>query len=126
MKNLLKYLIPFIMVLAFIDGADKSDSYLQDIDCSLLSSDTASFYSDCSNCHSDFSLPRQISTANGARIVSTNKRQGGSYKNNSEFIKAGTIVNSFIRHSVQKKALIISASCFNPNLRLVTLCKFII
>ena len=128
MKNLLKYLVPIIMAIAFIDGLCPLDSTSLNGDMEDFSSEVESlYYGNCiSSSKPDISLTRQISATNGLRLQTTCKRSNISPKNSSEFVKEGKTVNSCIRYSSQEKSIITCASYIKPSVRLVTLCKLII
>ncbi len=128
MKSLLKFIVPIIMAIAFIDGLSQSDTT------SLNSNDWAdytselgsSYYRDWTPSGSDLTLPRQISAANGLRLQATGKRSNASQKSSSEFIKSGKTVNSCIRYFTQEKSIITYASYIKPSVRLISLCRLII
>lgn len=127
MKNLLKYIVPIIMAIAFIDGLYQSDTTSLCNDWNSFASEAdSSYFSSCTTANSDLSLPRQISSSNGLRLQTTGKRCNPLQKSCSEFIKAGKAVNSCIRYSTQEKSIIIRASYIKPAVRLIILCKLII
>lgn len=126
MKNLLKYLIPILMVAAFSCVAGRSDSSsLETRHCTGTIEDYASAAS-LSKPDYDLSIPRQIASSttnlqgNARRIVNTHARTL------FQIVKSGKALNAAVVYSVQRNSVIVNASVVEHAHKLVLLGKLII
>lgn len=125
MKNLLKYLLPFIVVAAFAGGSAGSSSACDEEKVSGFSIDAATYTVSLSSAESDFCLPRQVSNVNTCRIQGNSRRTENVQRQGFEFIKSGKVINAGIRYFIQKNS-ITHSSHFVPAYRVISLGKLII
>ena len=127
MKNLLKYLLLSIVVLAFHLGA-KADLFahedVQEYD--YASAYTTSLDVSITSPKTDICIPRQVSTVTVPRLQSNSNRHESSHRQNHEVVKSGKTINSILKYVVQKKSLITHSTLMEPANKLVSLCRLII
>ena len=126
MSNLLKYLIPIIIAIAFIDGVDKSDSVVLTDSVQDVSTEVEAFYSDYSSSDLDIYIPRRVSSTNVLRLQNTPKRANTTHRQNFKFMKAGKVVSIETSNFIQKKSQIIHSSFTKPVHRLISIGKLVI
>lgn len=127
MKNSLRFLISIVFVfVAFVCDA-------QDDDCTILCDfeqsepdGNESEYIASSLLSTDFYLPRQVSGANALNIPTPLKRTSSEHKNNSEFVKAGKIINLGIGNFLENNPLNILSAFTKANHRLICFGRLII
>ena len=127
MKNLLKYLLLSLVVLAFHIGAKDGLSAhedIQDYDCA--SAYTASLNVSITAPTADICIPRQVSTVSVPRLQSNSNRHETSHRQNHEVVKSGKTINSILKYVVQKQSLILHSTLMEPANKLVSLCRLII
>ena len=126
MGKLLKYLFPFIVALAFINGTETDIlSDCTDTNYGLhIESDAVT--TSLSAPETEIFLPRQAFSANPLRTQSNSRRPDGSYRHNFKFIKSGKVIDSGIRLIVQKQSSVNHASISEPGHILTSLCRLII
>lgn len=126
MKNLLKYLVFFVAAVIFQDNTERSVTSVQEKGVADMSFIEESCHSIISETDSELCLPRQVSFANSFRAQSTVRRTNTVHRNNFEFAKAGKIVNTGLRYSIQHQSIIIHSSLMQPSHRLLSLGRLII
>ena len=126
MSNLLKYLIPIIIAIAFIDGVDNSDSVVLTDSVQDVSTEVEAFYSDYSSSDLDVYISRRISSTNVLRLQNTPTRANTTHRHNFEFMKAGKVVSIETSNFIQKKSQIIHSSFTKPVHRLISIGKLVI
>ena len=126
MNYLLKYLIPIIIAIAFINGADKSDSVILTERIQDVTTEVNAFFSDYSSSDFDIYLPRRVSSTNVLNFQISPKRANSSLRYNFEFIKSGKVISIEISNFIQKKSKIIHSSFTKPVLRLIRIGKLVI
>lgn len=126
MKNLLKYLLPFIVAAAFAGGSAGSSSACDEEKVSGFSIDAATYTVSLSSAESDFCLPRQVSNVNTIRIQGSSRRTENVQRQGFEFIKSGKVINAGIRYFIQKNSIVTHSSHFVPAYRVISLGKLII
>ncbi len=127
MRNLLKYLILSLIVLAFNKDV-KGDWFIQEdikIDYSTNVC-TASLNASIAIPKTEICIPRQISIASTVRLQSHSSRHKTSHRHNHEVVRSGKAVNSIIRYGVQKYSSIIHSSLMEPANKLAILHRLII
>lgn len=126
MKNLLKYLIPVLVIATFFSAAGRSGSSSQGISSGAFSTEDLAFAESLSSPASDFSVPIQISSGTlqlqncARRTVNVHTRPL------LEVIKSGKAHNISVAYSVQRKSVIINTSIVEHSHKLVCLGKLII
>ncbi len=126
MKKLLKYLLFFVVAVAFWDSTDKEVPSVSIEDIAEMALADASSHTDFSPTDHQFSLPRQTSFANSQRAQSSVRRTNSVQRNNTEFAKSGKVENAGLRFVVQTKSIIIHSSLIEPAHKLIYLGKLII
>ena len=126
MKDLLKYLIPILVIAAFSYVAGWSDTASQTIQSSDLSTEGLSFASPVSTPDSDLNSPRLIST--GTTHLQRHIRRTVNIHSRSllEIVKSGKSSNSSVIYSAQRKSLVTNTSIADFPNKLVCLGRLII
>lgn len=129
MKRILKYLILFILALAFhkadvligfssqsTDVRDGHIEYFEEVRLSAFIFET----------EQDSCIPRQVSFAYPNQIKCNSRRTDNSHRQNSEFIKSGKVVNPNVSYISHKQSTTTFSSFSNPAYLLSRLCIRII
>lgn len=126
MGKLLKYLFPFIVALAFINGTEAAQP--SDVADSIYGINIeADIVETCLTApEAEIFLPRQAFSANSTRTQSNSRRPDNSYRHNFKFVKSGKIIDSGIRFIVQKQSSVNYSSISEPGHILTSFCRFII
>lgn len=126
MKDLLKYLIPILVIAAFSYVAGWSDTASQTIQSSDLSTEGLSFTSPFSTPDSDLNSPRLITT--GTTHLQRHIRRTVNIHSRSllEIVKSGKASNSSVIYSAQRKSLLTNTSIADFPNKLVCLGRLII
>ena len=126
MRNILKYLLLFIVTAVFWDRADAvTSSADKDADI-VFPADVSVYHTKISVSDSELSPPHHVSITNSVQVQSTARRTNGIHRNKIEFIKCGKTFNSSQRYFIQKKTIITHSSLIEPAQKLLYLGKLII
>lgn len=126
MRNILKYLLLFIVTAVFWDRADAvTSSADKDADI-VFPADVSVYHTKISVSDSELSPPHHVSITNSVQVQSTARRTNGIHRNKIEFIKCGKTFNSSQRYFIQKKTIITNYSLIEPAQKLLYLGKLII
>lgn len=124
---IVKYIISVILVaITCTSDLGKFDSAILESPLDTFCYETNAEYIETSISFFDLYLSRQTSGANILRLHTATKRTNCVYKNNSEFIKAGKIVNVGVGNFIQKKSLNIRFLFIKSVHRLIGLGRLII
>lgn len=126
MKNLLKYLILFIVAAASWSCADNGASAVYDATYTDISKIESTLNSSIFESESDPCLPRQISHARPFRVQNSARRTIGIQRHGLEYIKADRIVNIVPRLLCQRNHATTISSSIEPIQRLLYFGKLII
>lgn len=126
MKKLLKYLLFFVVAVAFWDSAHKDVSSVSIEDIADMAIADAASHTDFSPTDHEFSLPRQTSFGSTQRAQTSVRRTNSVQRNNTEFAKSGKVENAGLRFVIQTKSIIIHSSLIEPAHKLIYLGKLII
>lgn len=129
MKNPLRYLIPFILVLtafAFTGSADIGLPIHQGDDTSNLQTEMEVCNLESPSSCSVLNLPSQISGTNMFRMQSSAKRTGNTHRNNLEFAQSCKSTNAGTTNFTINESLNIRYHVVKPASMLISLGKLII
>lgn len=120
MKNLLKYLLVFVIV-AFFHAAGRtapisSSIYMEDI----------VFADSFSSPDAEFSVPRQIQLTGSSRVQCSSRRTTSIQRTVSEFLKSGKSFNISSLNSVGRGNIVVNTSVIEHAHKLVYLGKLVI
>lgn len=125
MKRLLKYLLSLMIVAVFWNCKDETLSAVpQPYDVQTIEESVCDNVISASE--SELCLPRQVSYANPSVARTTARRTAGCSRVNAEFAKAGKIINTGLRYSIQTKSILIHSSLMKPAQKLLYLGVLII
>ena len=126
MKNLLKYLIPLLMIVAFHNAAGRFDvPSKSSAESNLPIENTALSVSFLSG-SSSLNLPSQITYSSPVRVEETARRTDSHSRQNFVFVKAGKLINTGIKYFVQKTTCVVKTSLTQHSGKLIFLGKLII
>lgn len=94
MKQLLKYLIPFILIAVFLDTAGNSVSADHNSQIFICQIESVEISSDTSGQDSDRTLPKKSSFSNQIRTKNCVRRLTGIQRNTIDFIKIAKTVKA--------------------------------
>lgn len=126
MKNLLKYLLFFLVAASFVNCTDKSVSSVSDETEAGMSLIESLNHTNISASDSELCIPRQEQVVNGQRVQSTTRRTNNAHRNSVVFAKSGKVINAELRYFIQQKSIIIHSTLMEPTHRLLSLGKLII
>ena len=127
MKNLLKYLIPLLVIVAFHNAAGRFDiPSSQYSDKSNIPVENSTFSVELSSVGSCLNLPRQISVSSPIRVEESARRIESYSRQSVVFVKAGKLINTGIRYSSQKMECVVKTSLTQHSSKLIFLGKLII
>lgn len=126
MKNLLKYLLFFLVAATFVNCTDKSVSSVSDETEAGMSLIESLNHTNISASDSELCIPRQEQIVNSQRIQSTTRRTNHVHRSSAVFAKSGKVMNAGLRYFVQQKSIIIHSTLMEPTHRLLSLGKLII
>lgn len=126
MKNLLKYLIPLLVIVAFHNAAGRFDIPSQYSDKSNTPVENSTFSVGLSSVGSCLNLPRQISVSSPIRVEESARRIESYSRQSVVFVKAGKLINTGIRYSIQKMVCVVKTSLTQHSSKLIFLGKLII
>ncbi|MBR2162241.1 MAG: hypothetical protein IJ954_00005 [Bacteroidales bacterium] len=126
MRNLLKYVLVFIVTAVFWGRAEGHGS-------AISANAETGFFShlilsqqSISSPDTECCVPRQVSSASTTNIQSSARRTSYPNRSNIEFAKSGKIINADIRFFIQRKSIITHSTLIEPAHRLLYLGKLII
>lgn len=126
MGKYLKYLLPLMMALAFLNCTDEyvpaADGKVHEV----ISFNSTDCHSDISESESELIIPRRISSAIRHRTLGQARRTAGAHRNSPEFTRSGKIINADIRYSTRKRSATTLSSLAEPSHRLLCLGRLII
>lgn len=124
MKRVLKYLILFIVAVAFFEAPDRVDISEHCVQDKMIENvEISTFLSETDH---DFCLPRQVSSSGLARLQSNTRRNDNIQRQSFEFVKSGKAINPNIIYFVQKITINTYSSLTDPAHLLACLGKLII
>lgn len=126
MKNLLKYLIPLLVVVAFHNAASGFDIPSQPTGVSEVPVENSAFSVSLSSSGSSLNLPSQISFSSPIRVEESARRTDSHSRHNLVFVKAGKLINTGIKYFVQKTTCVVKTSLTQHSGKLIFLGKLII
>ena len=127
MKHLLKYLLLSFIALALYNSAgDESYTHIEDFFEDIPGEEYILSTSEYTAPQGDFSQPRPVSTVNAPRVQSNGRNNETSHRQNVEFVKSGKTINTGVRFVAQKQSLSHYSSIMETDLKLISLCRFII
>ena len=126
MKNLLKYLLFFLVAATFVNCTDKYVSSVSDETEAGMSLSESLYHTNISASDSELCIPRQEQIVNSQRIQSTTRRTNHVHRNSVVFAKSGKVINAELRYFIQQKSIIIHSTLMEPTHRLLSLGKLII
>lgn len=126
MRNILKYLLLFIVTAVFWDRADAVTSSADKDTYIVFPAEESVFHTKISASDSELSPPHHVSITNSVQVQSTARRTNGIQRNKAEFTKCGKVINSSQRYFIQKKTIITHSSLIEPAQKLLYLGKLII
>lgn len=126
MRNLLKYLIPIVMIVAFSNAAGGFDSSYQKSVSDCCPIETVEYSGFFSTPHSELGIPEQISLSCPTSVHSNVRRTVGTHRLVLEFIKSGKALNISVLYSEQRHSVIVNTSVIEHAHKLVYLGKLII
>ena len=126
MRRMLKYLLPFIYVVAFCGNADDSFAdVIQDVAEGFVldaEAGSMSFSAD----EQEFCVPRPTSIANTQRVQTLSRRTDAGQRQGFSFVKAGKVINAGIVFCTQNVYRFFPSGLSEPTHRLISLGKLII
>lgn len=128
MKNLLKYLVLFLMAAAFSNVADRFDSSSESTHGSVLPVEVMTASGSFSAASADMlSAPRTLSLSGTSRVLSTARRTINAHSRSlSGFIKSGKSINVSVFFSFYRNSTTINTSVIGHAHKLVVLGKLLI
>lgn len=126
MKNLLKYLLPIVMIVAFSNAAGGFESSSQRDASYSRPVENVEFSGAFSTPHSELGVPGQVSLSCPTRVHSGARRTVGAHRPVSEFLKSGKASNISVLYSAQRQSVIVNTSVIEHAHKLVYLGKLII
>lgn len=126
MKNLLKYLILLLVVVAFHNAAGRFDVPSQHSDESNIPVESSTFSVSLSSAGSSLNLPSQVSFSSPIRVEESARRTDSHSRQNFVFVKAGKLINIGIRYYIQKTACVVKTSLTQHSAKLIYLGKLLI
>lgn len=127
MKNLLKYLLPFVAIVAFCGAASGfcASSDESEPSC-LLPIETGVCQASFTTTGSAVCVPTQVSCTGSVRAEESARRTEHAHKSHFVFVKSGKIISSGIGHSVHKNGFVISTAVTEHAHKLIYLGKLIL
>lgn len=126
MRNILKYLLLFIVTAVFLDRADAFASAAEMGTDTVFPAGESVSHTEISSSDSELYPPHHVSITNSVHVQSTARRTNGLQRNKVEFTKCGKVVNSSQIYFIQKKSIITNSSLIEPAHKLLYLGKLII
>ena len=124
MKNLLKYLLPFVAIVAFCGAASGfcASSDESDQSC-LLPIETGVCQASFATSGSAVCVPAQVSLPSTVRAEESARRTENAHRSHFVFLKSGKITNSGIGHSVRQSGFVVSTAVTEHAHKLIYLGK---
>lgn len=126
MKNLLKYLILFLVFVAFHDAASGFDVPSNHSIESKVPTESTTFSTSLSSAGSSLNLPSQISYSSPVRVEESARRTESHNRQNFVFVKAGKLIDTGIKYYIQKTACVVKTSLTQHSAKLIFLGKLLI
>ena len=127
MRNLLKYLFPVLIIVAFCNVTGRHDAPVSDFSIPGSQIEESTLDTFITETGSDISTPRNVSLSGVSRHNTAVRRSNNAHsRSHSEFIKSGKTLNSSIIYSFQRYSVIVSTSVVAHACKLVYLGRLII
>lgn len=126
-KNLLRFIIPLIAIIAIACGINRSESVvIEKYQADNLTTTIDASYTEISSIDIELFFPRQISSTNVLRLQNTGKRTNSTLKNNFSSYIYSQNENRRTKNLIKENSLTIHPLFIKPFHRMICLGKLII
>ncbi|MBQ6689798.1 MAG: hypothetical protein IJN02_11290 [Bacteroidales bacterium] len=126
MRNLLKYILPIVIAVAFSNATGGFESSSRTAVSYSGTIKNVKFSEFISTPYSQLDIPRQVSLSFPIRVQSCARRPVSVHRPVFEFVKSGKALNTSVLYSVQRQSVILNTSVIEHAHKLVYLGKLII